>query len=246
MENKNILVYDSGIGGLSVLAGLDKVLRDANLTYYGDNDNAPYGSKNELRLFDIVFNNIINVPFRLDLIVLACNTASLSIRDKIEYCTGIKTFGVFPSIESEIINNKKTLLLGTPLTVSKIKNHDNLTKIGLKNLAIDIERKIFNLSALDIFSHFNHEGNFSIKELKNNKFDSVILGCTHYHFIKNQIYDHFRPLKIVSGNTCTIKKVYEFCQNGKSLDKYKQNTVLFYGKNAQFNKEIYDLYYNKL
>ncbi len=243
MNIKNILVYDSGIGGLSVLSLLNKALNNKNIIYYGDNFNAPYGSMNERVLYYIVSNNILNLPFDIDLIVLGCNTASLSIRRKIEERFNIKTIGVFPCIENQIINNKKILLLGTPLTISKIKDAHNLTKIGLKNLAFDIERNIFNVDSLDLSEHFNQKNNYSIDYIKNQAYDTVILGCTHYHFIENQIFNHFRPLEIISGNFYTLNEVVKYCKCGKSLDNSKRNNLLFYGEFADFNEKVYDKFY---
>ncbi len=246
MNFKNILVYDSGIGGLSVLALLDRKLNNKNIMYYGDNFNAPYGSINEYRLKSLVGDNILKLPYKIDLIVLACNTASLSVRSDIEKRFNVKTMGVFPCVENELMFGRKTLLLGTPLTVSKIKNYPNLMKIGLKNLAFDIERKIFNLKSLDLESHFNHDDNFSIKKLKNQSFDSIILGCTHYHFIKNLIINHFQPPRILSGNYITLNQIIKFYKIDKSLEKIKQNQILFLGENAKFNKEVFYYFYKKI
>lgn len=243
MNNEYVLIYDSGIGGLSILNALDNKMQGANFIYFGDNDNAPYGNVNEKRLFSMVLNNVLSVPYKIGLIVLACNTLSVSIRKDLQNATGVETIGVFPCVENELINANKTLLLGTPLTVSKVKEYNGLVKIGLSELAIDIERKIFNLDKLDLSNHFNDTSNYSINYIKNQKFNTVILGCTHYHFIENQIFNHFRPLKIASGNFFTVERVLKKYKNAKSLDKTKQNQILFFGKNAEYNKMVFEFFY---
>ena len=174
MNNEYVLIYDSGIGGLSILNALDNKMQGAKFIYFGDNDNAPYGNVNEKRLLSMVLNNILSVPYKIGLIVLACNTLSVSIRKDLQDATGIETFGVFPCVEKEVIKANKTLLLGTPLTVSKIKDYNGLVKIGLGELAIDIERKIFNLDKLNLSNHFNDTSNYSINYIKNQKFDVVL------------------------------------------------------------------------
>ncbi len=245
MNNEYVLIYDSGIGGLSVLNALDNKIHGAKFIYFGDNDNAPYGNLNEKRLFSMVQNNILSVPYDIGLIVLACNTLSVSVRKELQEATGVETVGVYPCVEREVVNANKTLLIGTPLTVSKVKEYDGLVKIGLGELAIDIERKIYNLDKLNLSNHFNATSNYSIEYIKSQKFDTVILGCTHYHFIENQIFNHFRPLKITSGNGYVVEQVVKKLRYQKTLEKIKQNHILFFGKNAEYNKMVYDFFYKK-
>ena len=70
-------------------------------------------------------------------------------------------------------------------------------------------------------------------------YDTVILGCTHYEFVKNKILDHFCPKNLISGTEYTVKNVSKYIPMLKTSVNYKQFDVLFVGKYAKFNEEFY-------
>ncbi len=73
---------------------------------------------------------------------------------------------------------------------------------------------------------------------KSGYYDTVVLGCTHYDFIKNEIFDHFQPQKLVSGNHFTAKAVQKYLKTQKSSVNYRGFEVLFVGENAKFNEKF--------
>ena len=73
---------------------------------------------------------------------------------------------------------------------------------------------------------------------KSGYYDTVILGCTHYEFVKNKIIDHFQPQKLISGNHFTAKAVQKFIKTQKSLVNYKRFETLFVGKFAEINHKF--------
>ena len=82
MNNKPIGVFDSGVGGLTVLEELIKILPNENFIYVADQKNCPYGTKQDDELLNILINNVkyfINIDVKA--IVIACNTASLYINE---------------------------------------------------------------------------------------------------------------------------------------------------------------------
>ncbi len=239
MDNGYIAVLDSGIGGISVMKDLIRQFPNERFLYYGDNDNAPYGNKTERELLSISLKNIdIIKKFPIKALVLGCNTLSTNIRCEIQEYASVPTFGIFPPVEQAVVNGEKTLLLATPLTAKQYYGVKGLTVVGLKNLAKDVEDNMFSLENIDIYKHLYIDENTK-RICKRGGFQTVILGCTHYDFVKNKILDHFRPQKIINGNHFLIKNLKNFLEHNKSIDFIKRFDVLFLGKNAEINRKFY-------
>lgn len=237
MNNGYIAVLDSGIGGISLLKELEKIMPNERYLYFGDNLNAPYGSKNIKTLKTLTEKNIDLIKrYNVKVIALGCNTLSVNLLREIEDYSSVKTFGVFPPVEGAIINGK-TLLLATERTAEKYQAIPNLITIGLKHLAIDIETNAFCLDKI-CFSKHLYNKDLAPRDLR--LCQTVILGCTHYNFIKNKIFDHLKPQKIISGEIFTARQVKFYLENQKSLVNYKRNEVLFVGESAKFNKLFYE------
>ena len=192
MNNDYIAVLDSGIGGISVLNELLKLMPNQNFIYFGDNKNAPYGSKNLKTLLELTKSNLdyLTSSFNLKGLVLGCNTLSVNFLSQIQDYSGLKTFGVFPPVESAILKGK-TLLLATERTAERYSGVKNLFAVGLKDLAGEIEKNAFCLENVCFERHLKSLGlpkNFL------RDFETLILGCTHYNFIKNKILESVRSV----------------------------------------------------
>ena len=242
MKDGFIAVIDSGVGGISVLRELVRVLPNECFLYYGDNDNVPYGNKRKDQLLSLALNLVNYVgSYPLKAIVLACNTLSLSVLFQIKPFAPAKVFGVFPPMEESVMKGQKTLLIATERTASFFKQNEYCDVVGLKTLAHHIEQNVFDLNNIDISQCFK-AGNFSGHYInEKGYYDNVILGCTHYELIKNKIFDHFCPQTITSGTKFTVENVFEFIKNRKSLVKHKRNQILFVGDYAEKNKKAFIL-----
>ncbi len=238
MNNDYIAVWDSGIGGLSVLKQLVKAMPNEKFLYFGDNNNAPYGSKTLRELKSIVIENVTYIKsFGIKALVVACNTLSLNLLDMIKDFANIPTFGVFPPIN--LFMKERALLIATPLTIKrfdecygKIKGLDTL---ALPNLASEIENNLYNV---EINKHI---------DVGCVDYQTVILGCTHYFFVKKSIIDHLKPRKIISGNeftVLTIKNYLQINKNIQTLVKNWKNQIKFVGKTADVNKQFWKLVVN--
>ena len=234
MNEKYIAVFDSGIGGLTVLEELSSRMPYKNFIYISDSKNTPYGSLSTSTLLRLTLKSLsILNSYNIEGLVLGCNTISVSLREKLQQHFNFPVFGVFPPVESCLMKNQRILLVATPKTISCFPEDKNLYKVGLPNLAKQIEDNALNLDKIDLLKHIpNHL-------IKNNAFDRVILGCTHYVLIKNKFFDHFCPQKVISGNHFTVNFVSKFYQGTKSLEKTYGNCVLFLGENAYKNQEVY-------
>ena len=240
MNEQFIAVLDSGIGGISVLKELVKAFPNESFLYLGDNDNAPYGNKRKEILLSITMRNIdLLKSYPIKALVLACNTLSVNLIDDIKRYSGLPTFGIFPPVESCVLDNNKTLLLATKRTSENYVNIPKLDVVGLVNLVDEIERNMFNLEFVD-FGHSLKEYScgcfFNIKR----HYRTVILGCTHYNFIKNKIFDHFQPQKIIDGTTFLIFNLKKYLKSDKSLEKIKRFSILFIRQNAKENQYFFE------
>lgn len=233
MKNGFIAVLDSGIGGLSVLKSLLEVLPNERYVYFGDNDNVPYGGLSPDNLLRLSMNNLLrlHINFPLKAIVVGCNTLSMTVIDKIRNYFDVPVFGVFPPVVMD--RNKKTLLLATSKTSEEYKKYlSDTVVLPQPYLASQIEKNCFNLDAID----FNNFDFWSMGD-----FDSVILGCTHYFFVKNKILDHLKPPNILSGEKYTAIMVKKYLVKTNSLDNTYRNCVLFFGNNADKNKRVWKM-----
>lgn len=238
MDSGFIAIIDSGIGGISVLRELQTLMPHERYLYFGDNKNAPYGNRTISDLRSLTFRNIDYVKsFGIKALVIGCNTLSTNLYKEISEYANVPTFGVYPPIEHALVNGKNVLLIATERTAERFNGVKGLSVLGLKKLASDIEKNMFNLSNVSLLDNLNFVTKTNFVD-KKGFYDTVILGCTHYEFIKNQILDHFRPQKLISGNHFTAKTVKKHFETRKSLVNNKQFDVLFIGDFAKINQKF--------
>ncbi len=233
MDNRGIGVFDSGVGGISVLIEMQKRFPNETFYYYGDNFNAPYGEKGIEDIKCLSFNGIAKLlMYNIKALVVACNTLSVNLLKDIKDFSPVPVFGVFPPIERCILQNQRTLLLCTTATANYYKGikNDNVFINPCKTLAWQIERAK-TLSEIDLTT--------DVPKTYKNHFDTVILGCTHYVFLKNKIFDHLKPRSVISGNDFTIDFMQKSGVFNKKWAKNTKRQVFFIGDTAQINKDFF-------
>lgn len=246
MNNGYIGVMDSGVGGISTLLELIKAMPNEKFLYFGDNKNAPYGDKTQRELISLAMQNYYFLKsFGLKAIVLACNTLSLTALNRLRRAASEPVFGVFPPVEQAVLSNGRTLLLATPRTVERFKSfseRSDFYAVALPRLAKEIENNAERLDKVDVDGEISSEmrknglSRFDVK----GAFDTVISGCTHYSFVENKIFNHFKPKILSNGNFYTVKTVAEKLKYVKSSVKYKGFELKFVGDNAVFNEKFFN------
>ncbi len=199
MNNFSVLVYDSGIGGLNVLYALESNFPQFDYYYMSDSKNTPYGEKSEDWLYNRVLENLLKVNVvNFACVVFACNTISTTIKNKIERLfPKVKFYGVYPNLDNPF--NEKTLLLCTSATAKSsfvgnfVKDKKNLIITPCDELVKFIEKNIF-FSLNDVPKYFPY---FSIK------FTNLILGCTHFCFVKEKLIDFYGVKRCFNGKVGT-------------------------------------------
>lgn len=226
-------VFDSGIGGLSVLRELEKILPNEDFYYYGDSLNNPYGEKSDEELFEItsgVVDYLVNKGCKL--IVIACNTATTRcmkyLREKYK---DIIFVGTVPAIKVACDRDfKNTLVMATPATIESERTmeliRDNIRKDqniylvacpGLANAIEDNDQEKIKEILKDTF-----------REYKDKKIDSIVLGCTHYPFIKEDILKEMPGVILLDGSRGVAMEVKRQLENNGLLSDKSSRIIVIY------------------
>ena len=192
---KKIGIFDSGIGGLSIASKIRNINLDKEIVYIADSAFFPYGSKNE----KIIIDRSCDIVQKLidkdcDIIIVACNTASSAALEILRKNYSVPIIGIEPAVKPAIQNSQsgKLLLLATSLTTSGNrlsrleKNYikdEKLFSLPMDGLAEQIERA--NISKEEIILQLK----MVLNEYYGLGVDSLILGCTHYYFLKDILAD---------------------------------------------------------
>lgn len=226
-------VFDSGIGGLSVLMELEKILPNEDFYYYGDSLNNPYGEKSDEELFEItsgVVDYLVNKGCKL--IVIACNTATTRcmkyLREKYK---DIIFVGTVPAIKVACDREfKNTLVMATPATIESertmelirdnIRDDQNIYLVacpGLANAIEDNDQERIEEILKETF-----------REYKDKEIDSIVLGCTHYPFIKEEILKEMPGVSLLDGSRGVAMEVKRQLENNGLLsDKASRKIVIY-------------------
>lgn len=212
MNNNKIGMFDSGIGGLTVLKELRKLLPNENYIYYADSKNNPYGEKSDSELMDIV-TNIVDFLISKDvkIIVIACNTATTRCINRLRKMYPNMIFvGTEPAIKVACDKNyKNTLVMATPGTIKSERTHE-LVKLNKKR-----DQKITLLPCKGLADAIESGNKDNINKVLhklldkyvNEDIDSIVLGCTHYPHAKKNIKELFPKVKLIDGNKGVSKQV---------------------------------------
>jgi glutamate racemase len=197
----NILVFDSGLGGLSIVTELVSASLDANIYYVADTAYFPYGDKSDACLIERI-PLVIDQAARAcaaDLVIIACNTASTLALDVVRAELSLPIIGVVPAIKPAAgLTQTGTIgLLATPNTVSRPYTDQliadfavgvTVVRHGAVGLAGAAEAKLsgkaFNQSIIkaSVDGLFSQSGGHDI--------DVVVLACTHYPHLKAELGAH--------------------------------------------------------
>jgi glutamate racemase len=198
-------VFDSGIGGLTVLDELLKEIPNEDYVFYADSGNNPYGEKTDEELYDIT-SNIVDYLIDKDckIIVIACNTATTRcikyLRDKYK---DIVFVGTEPAIKLACDNDYNNILvMATPGTIQSerthllvndnIKDHENVILEACPGLAHAIETDDPN-DEEEILKKIYEKYEYA-------RIDAIVLGCTHYPHIKGLISKYFKNAVLLDGS----------------------------------------------
>lgn len=234
-NNRPIGVFDSGLGGLTVLKYLLKKLPNHNFIYLGDLANLPYGNKSQDRIVDcsIKCSKFLQSK-NVSAIIVACNTASsLAFQDIQQQISDIPTFNVIDPCVDIVVksHSKKIGVLGTEKTIesdiyARLINQIN-KNIHIYNKACSLfvpiveeglEDSAIARSAID---HY-------LCDMKAKKVEKIILGCTHYPILLNALNIFFdNNVEILHSGPIIADKLFNLPNNQKSEPITKQEVKYY-------------------
>ena len=213
-DRRPIGVFDSGLGGISVLRELVKLMPGEDFIYYGDSANAPYGTRTPEEVIDLTKKD---VEFLLErgakAIVVACNTAtSVAIKElRAAYEEVLPVIGIEPALKPAVKakEHSKVVVMATPMTLSQTKFNSmmhiyeddaNIIKMPCPGLVEYIESGVLEGPVLDAYL----EKQFAPYDKA--EIDAVVLGCTHYPLIREVIQKHLPGVFVYDGGFGTAKQ----------------------------------------
>ena len=213
-------IFDSGIGGTTVMKAIKDLLKDEEYLYIADSKNCPYGEKSNEELMKIVVKNVETLKAKgAKVIIIACNTATVKcIKNLRELYPEIKFIGTEPAIKLASESDAKNILvLATPGTVESERaqklvaenqrQDQKITLLPCPGLADTIEHTMKfteDYQPLPLDKTEKDVINQKLQELLQNiaiEPDTIVLGCTHYSLIKPEIQNFFKSAKIIDGNS---------------------------------------------
>ena len=220
-------IFDSGIGGLTVVKSLMEELPGYNMIYFGDTARTPYGSKSPET---VVRYALENTDFLLKkgakLIVMACNTASSVAADRVADDYDIPIFEVVTPATEKAVKISKTLTIGIIGTRATVKSGIYEHKI----MALKPDAKVYS-AACPLLVPLVEEGWMKKPEtvmiikkylhpLKVRQIDTLILGCTHYPLLKDKIQRKIgKRVYIIDSSIAIAENVKFFLDTHPEVDK---------------------------
>jgi glutamate racemase len=206
-------IFDSGIGGFTILNSLLKTRRDVEVFYLADTERIPFGNKNfkDIRLIAkeiCIFFEDKN----LDALLIACNTTNACALDILENNLKVPCFDLINSV-SEIVNKQIIGVLATQTTVrssfyknaiSSKKENSKIFQQECPEFVSEIEKEKLN------FDRLNYLSDLYLRPLLNKNIQELILGCSHYPLIYDLLRKKLDPnIKILDPSVAMIKKFNE-------------------------------------
>jgi glutamate racemase len=200
LQNRPIGIFDSGVGGLTVVAEIFKLLPGENIVYFGDVGRTPYGGRSKDIITQFTRQDIsFLLEHRVKFIIAACNSASAVALETVQKEFDIGMLGVIEPGARAALNYTKNNRIGIIGTIATIGSDSYVRAIHTHNNKV----KVFSL-ACPLFVPLVEEGyiekeatyliaNDYLKTLKDVDIDTLVLGCTHYPLLKNVLKEVMGP-----------------------------------------------------
>lgn len=254
VEDRPIGFFDSGVGGLSVLREAVKLLPGEDFIYFGDSKNAPYGIKDVDEVKALTFNAVdFLIKKNIKALVVACNTATsaaiIDLREK--YSKIMPVIGIEPALKPAVEYKRKgkVIIMATPMTLaetkfsrlmSNYKSEAQIEPLPCPGLVELIETGIIEGNELNTYLREK------IEPFKHDGIAAVVLGCTHYPFIKKVLSQILtKEVPIIDGSKGTVKQLKRQLNQYNIINKRRKGGSIEIN-NSLNNDEIIKLSYKLL
>ncbi len=228
-------IFDSGVGGITVLKTALELLPQVDYIYYADNNHVPYGTKTKEEVFNYV-NEVVAflISQEVDAIVIACNTAtSIAVR-ALRSLYNIPIIGMEPAVKLALTHHEegKVLVTATPLTlkeekfkslVNRLGEEDRVCTLALPELVGFAEEFMFDSHQLK--AYFKEK----LKDYPLQEIRAIVLGCTHFIYFKKILQECLpKHIAIYDGNEGTIKHLKELIESEQLMHTQSTPEITFY------------------
>lgn len=212
MNTNSIGFFDSGVGGLTVLKTAMALLPGENFIYYGDTENAPYGSKETEEIQKLTQKGIEFLLGKgVKALVIACNTATSAAVDHTRNVLRIPVISMEPAIKPALAAVEgAVLMMATPSTVARTRYQQLLARFDEQGrvinlpcpyLASEIEKSLFTPGRIrahleELLAPYQEAG-----------VEAVVLGCTHYVLVKHLVQEIMPYAQVFDGNEGTARRL---------------------------------------
>jgi len=206
---KNVLLIDSGSGGVNILKKFLEVCPNANFLMFCDNKNLPYGDKSKDELIKLTVDNLESIRqfFNFDIVVFACNTLTSACIDACrEKFADIEFIGTVPAIKPALnfYNEEDVLVIATRVTIRHnklISKHPNIRCVEMRELASLIDEHLDDLGQIE---------RYLTQKLAKIGCKALVLGCTHYVAVKEIISKILPDVEIFDGAEGVANRLKSF------------------------------------
>lgn len=217
-DPRPIGIFDSGVGGLTVVSRIGEMMPGEDIVYFGDTARVPYGAKSRQTITKFSVENIeFLMEYDVKLVVVACNTASSLSLDFLKRCFRVPVIGVIePGARSAASStrNKRIGVIGTNATISSGAYEKAIKRLSARNsvftqscpLLVPLVEEGWTNSRVtyDIASIY-------LTGLKSKKIDTLILGCTHYPLLRGVIK------KIMGPDVMLVDSAKEVAKEARAI-----------------------------
>lgn len=245
--NRKIGVFDSGLGGLSVLKELRNTLPNEDYLYYEDSIHVPYGEKSDEELLAIT-SHIVDYLLENDckIIVIACNTATTSCMKALrEKYPDVIFVGTVPAIKVAYDHHSKnTIILSTPYTTKSKRVQELIRDYHREDQTITL------VSGENLAGLIEDNQKDTIREVLSRILspykgvcDSIVLGCTHYSLIKDEIQAVLPDADLIDGCRGISQEVKRQLENHSLLNSREEigTLTIINTKNDELIERSYEI-----
>lgn len=252
ITNKSpIAVFDSGMGGVSVLRQLYKIMPSENYIYFGDSKNAPYGVKSTEEIKALTIKNIEYLISKgAKAVVIACNTATAAAASTLRQMhTDIPIIGLEPALKPAALSKEHptVVVLATELTLreqkfellhERFKNEAEVIKLPAPGLVELVENDMVDTPEMTAYLEKLFCG------IDKSKIDCVVLGCTHYPFAKRRIQEFLGDgVSIFNGAEGAARRTKQLLEESGMLNDQTENGQVTFEnsdeKHIDFSKKLF-------
>jgi len=243
----NVGVFDSGLGGLTILKELATTIKGANFFYLADTLNAPYGEKTPKQILQYSLNitQFFILNHQIDALIIACNTATSAAIEQIRLkYPNLIVIGTEPGIKPaiEMSQTGKIGVLATPATLKGVKYQELVNKLSNQNNVKLFEQPcpglVEQIEKAEIESKKTKEMlNYWLTPMRESGVDTIVLGCTHYPLISKIIEQIMqRELNLIHTGDAIAKRLLQLSRDIKHINKGIISITLY--STSKINKNI--------